>query len=95
MNNELKNRVKEYLCAHKEELAEELSALVRIPSVKGAPEKDAPTGRETDRMLEAAVELFRKNGFSAAKNQYPAAGFDRSAAEKEKTSYLVARGVAQ
>ena len=91
MNTELKNRVKEYLKSHKEEIAEELSALVRIPSIKGAPEKDAPMGRECARMLEAAAELFKKNGFDS---QVSRSGYYASASygEGEKSIGIFTHG---
>ena len=54
---------KPYLRAHADELIESLAALIRIPSVEGAPAENAPYGREVARCLDEALSLCEKLGF--------------------------------
>ena len=54
---------KPYLRAHADELLESLAALIRIPSVEGTPEEDAPYGREVARCLQEALALCERLGF--------------------------------
>ena len=49
---------KPYLRAHADELLESLAALIRIPSVEGTPEEDAPYGREVARCLQEALAQY-------------------------------------
>lgn len=58
------NEIKEYICAHKNELLGTLSELVAIPSVKGEPEKNAPFGKEPRRALDKMLEICGEMGFS-------------------------------
>ena len=58
------DRITDFLNAHREEILAELSELVSIPSVQGAPVAGAPFGREVKRMHECAAALGKKHGFS-------------------------------
>ena len=54
-----------WLRSHKEQIIKDLTDLVKIPSVAGAPDGEAPFGKECLRVLYAARELYRREGFSA------------------------------
>lgn len=54
---------KPYIRAHADELIESLAALIRIPSVEGAPEEEAPYGRDVARCLHETLALCERLGF--------------------------------
>ena len=54
---------KPYIRAHADELIESLAALIRIPSVEGAPEEDTPYGRDVARCLHETLALCERLGF--------------------------------
>lgn len=54
---------KPYIRAHADELIESLAALIRIPSVEGAPEEVAPYGRDVARCLHETLALCERLGF--------------------------------
>lgn len=56
-------KIEDWLSAHRDEIAEELMALVRIPSVRGEAIKGASFGMECQRALEATEKLFVRYGF--------------------------------
>ena len=58
--------VKALVAAHRDELVEKLSALVRINSVEGTPEEDAPFGQGPKTALLAALQMLDKDGFRTA-----------------------------
>ncbi len=55
---------KPYIRAHADELLQSLATLIRIPSVEGTPEPDAPFGREVAHCLHETLALCEKLGFS-------------------------------
>ncbi|MDO4568310.1 MAG: Sapep family Mn(2+)-dependent dipeptidase [Clostridia bacterium] len=59
---ELRERVSEWIDAHKDELINTLCESLRIPSVKGEAEEGAPFGREVTRAIEHALEAGRRYG---------------------------------
>lgn len=66
---EIMNKMDEYINSHKEEIISDLFELVRIPSVKGNPEENAPFGVECARVLDAAADMFERNGFDTVVNK--------------------------
>ena len=56
--------VDRWILDHKDELINSLKESVRIPSVEGAPEPNAPFGREVRRALDHALALARSFGFT-------------------------------
>ena len=64
MNNEFE-RIKAYISDKRPFIESTLARLVRIPSVRSAPEPGAPYGRECRRALEETTAIFNENGFSA------------------------------
>lgn len=60
----IKDAVTAYFNARREEMTERLAALCAIPSVRGEAEEDAPFGKEVDRALRAAEQLFSEEGFA-------------------------------
>lgn len=62
------------LFAQKEEMAQCLAELIRIPSLKDTPEENAPFGRENARALSHMLDLCEKMGF-AVKNLGGYAGY--------------------
>ena len=55
--------VKTMVAAHREEMIEKLSRLVRINSEMGEPEPDAPFGRGPREALDCALEMMAEDGF--------------------------------
>ena len=60
--NEQVNRLIE---SYREEFTEMLQRWIRIPSVKGKAEKNAPFGRDVRKMLDTAMESAQELGFTA------------------------------
>lgn len=58
-----------YVVEHKEEILNTLKELIKIPSVKGVAEPDAPFGKECARALEYTEALYSQNGFETALNK--------------------------
>lgn len=52
-----------YVVEHKEEILKTLKELVKIPSVRGAAEPDAPFGKACADVLEYIEKLYSQNGF--------------------------------
>ena len=57
--------IKAYFQAHRQELLDDIQALIRIPSVTAPPEPDAPFGRACAQVLDEAVRLAESFGLSA------------------------------
>ena len=57
--------IKEYFISHKDDIIEDFSRMLAVPSPLAKAEKDAPNGIYTKRMLEVAVQMFREKGFDA------------------------------
>ena len=55
--------IRKYFQDRREEMAETLKELVRIPSVRSAPAPGAPFGENCAEILRAAKSLYEKNGF--------------------------------
>lgn len=84
-----KEAILDYLKAHRNDIARDLTRLARIPSVQSAAEPGAPFGRECARCLREAAALYRENGFDIA--EYPESGYILcSVGEGEKTLGLFA-----
>ncbi len=64
---ELVKKTEAYLQQHKQEIVENLTELVRIPSVGGAPVEGAPYGAACDAMLRATACLMEQNGFATVR----------------------------
>lgn len=58
-----------YVVEHKQEILEALKELVRIPSVRGKAEINAPFGIECAKALEYAEKLYSQNGFKTELNR--------------------------
>ncbi len=58
----MKQKITEFIYSHREELVNTVKELVEIPSVKGAPEKDAPFGAEPRRALDKMLEICAQHG---------------------------------
>lgn len=67
-NDDVLNKIDEYINTHRDEIIEDLLNLVRIPSVKGESKPDAPFGEKCAEMLETTSVLFEKNGFKTVLN---------------------------
>lgn len=66
---EYKEKIHGYVLEHKEEILAAFKELVKIPSVRGAAEPDAPFGRECAKALEHAEKLYLQNGFETKLNK--------------------------
>lgn len=64
MNQEFE-RIKAYISDKRPFIESTLARLVRIPSVRSAPEPGAPYGRECRHVLDETAAIFRENGFAA------------------------------
>jgi acetylornithine deacetylase/succinyl-diaminopimelate desuccinylase-like protein len=64
-----KEQIHNFVQTHKEEIIETLKELIKIPSIRGVAEKNAPFGKECARVLGFAQELYEKNGFKTELNQ--------------------------
>lgn len=59
----MKEKIHTYVNEHREEIFENLKELVKIPSIRGKTEKDAPYGEKCAKVLEYINNLYLKNGF--------------------------------
>lgn len=59
----MKQRIEEFMNAHREEMVDVIRKLVEIPSVKGEPKPGAPFGAEPRRALDKMLEICRDMGF--------------------------------
>ncbi|MBP5209434.1 MAG: Sapep family Mn(2+)-dependent dipeptidase [Clostridia bacterium] len=64
MTQETIARLRDYVASRREEIIRDLFSLVRVPSVKGAPEPGAPQGRPCREALDTALALFEREGLS-------------------------------
>lgn len=60
---EYAKEINKYITEHKDEILNTLKELVKIPSVRGNAEKEAPFGSECARVLKYTKQLYDKNGF--------------------------------
>lgn len=58
-----KEQIHNYIISNRNEIVNDLKELVRIPSVRGEAEPNAPFGRACADVLEYTEKLFRENGF--------------------------------
>ncbi|MBR3996385.1 MAG: Sapep family Mn(2+)-dependent dipeptidase [Clostridia bacterium] len=65
MYKEINEKFDRYIDAHKEEMIDVISELVKYPSVKGEPCENAPYGVHCRECLDASVEIMKKYGFDA------------------------------
>lgn len=56
-------KIHSYLQIRKNEIIETLKNLVRIPSVQGQAEENAPFGKECAQVLKQIQDLYQANGF--------------------------------
>ena len=66
MTNEQINQIRAYFDAHKEEIIKDLKELVSYPSIESAPLPGAPFGQACRDALDAAVDMFNKEGFESS-----------------------------
>ena len=59
----LEKQIHDYIHQHKDEIVNTLNELIRIPSVRGNAEVNAPFGIECARVLEFTKKLYEDNGF--------------------------------
>lgn len=64
-----KEQIHNYVQNHKEEIIEILKELIKIPSVRGEAEENAPFGKECARILEFTKNLYKNNGFETELDQ--------------------------
>ena len=60
---EYKEQIHNYVVEHKEEILKTLKELVKIPSVRGAAEPEAPFGKACADVLEYTEKLYSENCF--------------------------------
>ena len=58
-----KEQIHDYIQRHKGEIVDTLKELIRIPSVKGEAEENAPFGEECARVLKFTQKLYKSSGF--------------------------------
>jgi len=63
INENILNIIDDYINSHRDEIINDLRALVEIPSVRGCELPDAPYGEQCKKALDKSLELFEKNGF--------------------------------
>ena len=66
LNKELVAKIDAYLAEHKDDIVKDLMDLARIPSIRTEGTEGAPYGQECLNALNAASDLFKKNGFKSA-----------------------------
>lgn len=66
---EYAREIHNYVIEHSDEILNTLKALVKIPSVRGAAEVDAPFGAECAKALEYTEKLYSENGFETELNK--------------------------
>ncbi|MCI5668259.1 MAG: Sapep family Mn(2+)-dependent dipeptidase [Oscillospiraceae bacterium] len=59
----MKQKITDFIYAHREQMVDVIRQLVEIPSVKGAPQPGAPFGAEPKRALDKMLEISREMGF--------------------------------
>ena len=64
-----KVQIHNYVQNHKDEIIETLKELVKIPSVRGEAEENAPFGKECAKVLEFTENLYKENGFKTELDQ--------------------------
>ena len=64
-NNEILNKIENYIEEHKDEILSDLLDIVRIPSVRSEAKEGMPFGEDCHKMLLATKALFEKNGFES------------------------------
>ena len=60
---EFQEQIHDYIQEHKEEIVDLLKSLIKIPSVRGEAEENAPFGRECARVLKFTQKLYKDHGF--------------------------------
>ena len=60
-----KQQINDYIQSHKKEIVDTLNELIKIPSVRGNAEENAPFGKECARVLDFTKTLYERNGFEA------------------------------
>lgn len=89
INQELDQKIKQWIDEHREQLIAEWMELCRIPSVQGKAEPGAPFGKDCAEALAASAKLYEKWGFDTrleAESGYAIASFG----EGKKTIGLLA-----
>ena len=66
---EYKEQIHNYVVEHKEEILKTLKELVKIPSVRGAAEPEAPFGKACADALEYTEKLYSQNDFETELNK--------------------------
>lgn len=65
----MNNRIQVYLNEHRDEIVNTLKELVKIPSIRGEAEENAPFGKACADVLEFTKSLYAKNGFNTELSQ--------------------------
>ena len=60
---EYAEKIHNYVVKHRNEILKTLKGLVKIPSVRGDKESEAPFGKACDDVLEYIQKLYSENGF--------------------------------
>ena len=66
---EYTEKIHNYIVEHKEEILKTLKGLVKIPSVRGAAEPEAPFGKACADILKYTEKLYSENGFETELNK--------------------------
>ncbi len=70
--SELKNRIYDWLCNHKEDFLSDLAALIEIPSVEDRAQGNKPYGEACAKALDTMLSLCEKHGFATNNFDYHA-----------------------
>ena len=90
-NEENIKKIDKYLEENKENIVNELMALVKIPSVQGKPLDGMPFGEECHKMLDVATNLYKDNGFYAVAKHEEGYGY-ATYGNSDKTIGIFAHG---
>ena len=66
---EIVRRIRSYINSHEHEIIQDLKELVGIPSLRGKAEPGMPFGQACARAVDAAADLFERNGYSAHRRE--------------------------
>lgn len=66
---EYSEKIHDYVVEHKEDILNTLKELIKIPSVRGEAELEAPFGKECAKALEYIKKLYDDNGFETELNK--------------------------
>lgn len=70
--SELKTKIYDWMCGHKDEFLSDLSSLIEIPSVESKATDNAPYGEECAKALDTMLGICKKYGFETKNFDYHA-----------------------